>query len=923
MRFEFPGRGGGPPFTTNGGPTIPPATGKVLKWATVPVGLIFLFVLLSVVRAVYTDWLWFDHLGFLSVYTRILTARIWLFFSGAALMGVLTGITMALAYRLSRGPVQLPIPQEAFVWLRRLTISGIVVTGAVISIIFGSVASGRWETLLLFMNSVSFDRLDPVYGNDVSFYAFTVPVLHLVQGWLLGAAIVLLVASVGVYFAHFSLRGVNFALTWPMRIHLAVLGALLMFVIGWGHFLDTYELLFSPSGAVTGATYADVNARRPALLLVTAVAGLSGVLMLGSIYLRNLMQAARLVGGAFGLWVIAAILVGALYPALIQRFVVDPSELTRERPFIERNIEWTRDGFGLDRIVSQGYPVREEVSREVLLGNPQTINNIRLWDYRPLRDVYNQIQHLRLYYDFLDVDVDRYTIDGEYKQVLLAPRELAPEKLPQEAQRWVNRKLQYTHGYGVVMSSATEFTPEGQPEFFIKDVPPQGDVPVKLPQIYYGEGTLGFVIVNSKTEEFDHPATQEEENPTYASYQGLGGVPLSSLIRRMAYTWQFTDINILISGQITSESRIQYQRTIQERIGAVAPFLRLDQDPYIVVAEGKVFWIQDAYTVTDRFPYSRLLNGDFSYVRNSVKVVADAYNGTLRFFVFEPDDPLVRTYARIFPDLFEPMDAMPEALRDHTRYPEDLFSWQAETYLQYHMTDPTVFFNKEDQWSIPSEVVFAKPQQVRPYYVIMKLPGEEREEFVLILPFTPANKPNLVAWLAARNDSPHYGELTSFSFPKVRQIDGPSQVEARIDNDPLISEQFTLWGQSGSFVIRGNLLVIPVGGTLLYAEPVYLQAESLNFPELKRVILVTKDKVVMTPTLRQSVFALLGEAPPAVVRPPPTVEQPPAGSGGISPEELQSQIQGIMDSIRAFQDGLAQLQEALKRLEDLAKRGQP
>ena len=906
---------------------MPPRTGLFIKIGLAALALILLFLVLNLGRGIYTNWLWFSQLGFRSVYTTILTTKIWLFFAGFITMAALTVLSFRYAYRNSWGPVQYPMPPEAVVWLRRALIASIVIVGAIIAIVFGTVLAGRWNDFLRLLNSVSFDMQDPLFNKDVGFYVFTMPALHMVQGWLMGAFIVLLIFSAAIYLAAYTLRGVNPELTPQLRTHLALLGAGFMLTIAAAHLLDIYEMLFSTSGTVTGATFADVTARLPALRLLTGVAALSAIIMLVSIRLKNLRQAMRLLLIALGLWVVAALLAGAAWPALVQRFSVDPNELERERLYIDRNIEWTRIGFDLNRVNLEPYPVREELQPSDLLDNPETVNNIRLWDPRPLLDAYNQIQHLRLYYNFSDVDVDRYTVNGDYRQVLLGTRELFPEGLDPAAQNWVNRKLVYTHGYGVVVSPATEFTEEGQPEFYIKDVPPTGILTVNQPRIYYGENTTDFVVVSTREPEFDHPAIEEGAQPVYiSSYDGLGGVRLSSFLRRLAYAWEFADINVLISSQITGESRTLYRRAISERVSTVAPFLSLDQDPYMVVTEDGLFWIQDAYTTTDRFPYSKRLDEqDFNYIRNSVKVVLDAYNGSLTFYIIEPGgrrDPLVRVYQQIFPDLFRPIEEMPLSLQSHIRYPEVLLRAQAQTYLQYHMIDSKEFFLKEDQWEIPNEVVLEGiSQPVEPYYVIMKLRGEEREEFVLILPFTPQDKPNLVAWMAARSDGEHYGDILAFRFPKDRLFNGPSQIEARIDNDPKISEQFTLWGQSGSIVIRGNLLVIPIGETLLYAEPIYLQAETLDFPELKRVILVTSDQVVMEPTLQESVFALLG-------RTPPTVRTPIAGGGeplpdGITALQLKEGLQRLQEALDALRGGLDEVDESLEGLQELTEESAP
>ena len=603
-------------------------------------------------------------------------------------------------------------------------------------------------------------------------------------------------------------------------------------------------------------------------------------------------------------------------PLSFSVFTVEPNELQRERGFIARNIEFTRAAFGLDRIEERSYEATAQLTSSDILANQETVNNVRLWDPRPLIDIYNQIQHLRLYYNFQDTDVDRYEINGEYRQVLIGARELYPEFLPEEAQRWVNQRLQFTHGYGAAASPVTEFTDEGRPLFFVQDVPPTGDIEINRPEVYYGENTNSYVIVNSETPEFDHPT--EEDVPVYVQYQGSGGVHLSSLLRRIAYAWQFGDINIVISGEILPQSKVLYNRHIQERISHVAPFLQLDADPYLIVEQGRLVWMQDAYTMTDKYPYSRPFDERFNYIRNSVKVVVDAYNGKLQFYIADPQDPLIQTYAKIFPALFKPMDDMSLFLRDHLRYPEDLFSVQSETYLQYHMTDPTVFFNKEDQWSVPLEVFFGSQQAVEPYYVIMKLPGEEDVEFVLILPFTPAEKPNMVAWLSARMDGPEYGKLIAYTFPRGVQIDGPVQIEARIDNDTEISQQFTLWNQSGSVVIRGNLLVIPIADSILYVEPVYLRAEGLPLPELKRVILASANKVVMEPSLDEALEALFGGQ--AVAGP-----SPPSGGGGTPitlSEEAARQLEAIQRALQDLREGIITLEEAVSQLSDLVQEEQ-
>jgi uncharacterized membrane protein (UPF0182 family) len=571
-------------------------------------------------------------------------------------------------------------------------------------------------------------------------------------------------------------------------------------------------------------------------------------------------------------WLVVSIIVGGIFPSLVQRFQVQPSELAREMSYIEYNIQFTREAFALDRIEEQSFPAEDAPTPQDIAQNNVTINNIRLWDPRPLKDTYNQIQSIRLYYDFNDVDIDRYIIDGNYRQVMLSARELSAEKLAGQAQTWVNRKLQFTHGYGIALSPVNEVSSDGLPELLVKDIPPVGDFNIEQPQIYFGEKTNDYVIVKTKTQEFDYPMGDEN---VYGRYQGKDGVSLGSFIRRVVYAWQLGDLNILISGELTPESRVLYYRNIRERVNHLAPFLELDSDPYLVVMDGRLLWIQDAYTTTDRYPYSEPIGGGLNYIRNSVKAVIDAYDGNVTFYIADPEDALIRTYQAIFPNLFVPAAQMPESLRVHIRYPEDMFNIQASVYQTYHMRDARVFYNKEDLWAVPKEVYFGSEQTMEPYYIIMRLPGEEKEEFLLMLPFTPVNKNNTIGWLAARNDGENYGKLLAYLFPKERLVFGPSQIENRIQQDTVITEQLALWGRGGSRVIRGNLLMIPLGKSLLYVEPVFLQAETGGLPQLKRVIVAAGDQIAMEPTLKESIVAIFGaEAPPTepVVKPPAPAE---------------------------------------------------
>ena len=903
---------------------------RVRIWSLAIALAVALVLVLWWAKTVYTDWLWFGQLGFQDVFIKIVTLKVWLFIVGTLVAAGALSANLLLAYRFSRGESIISQPEDVKRLLWALVIGSACLTVAIGGPVLGGAASERWQTIMVFFNRVSFGAPDPQFSLDASFYIATLSLFHFVQGWVLGLAITAIVASLALYVAVYSVRGLGFVLTPRMMGHAAAMGAWLMLIIAVGHALQVYELVLSDNGVVFGATYTDVHARIPALWLLTAIS----LLAMAGFAVSRFYGGLRLMAGSFSLWVIALILAGFVYPALFQRFQVVPDQFTKELPYIQRNLEATRAGFQLNAVQTVAYPAAGKLDFALVQENRATVDNIRLWDLQPLRDAYNQLQFIELYYQFQNMDSDRYMIDGRLRQVLVAARELDPENLPVDAQNWVNQTLQYTHGYGVAMSPATEFTPdEGRPNYFLQDIPIEGKLAVSRPELYYGESPVEFVIVG-------HSLTEVDPAPEFENYDGDGGVPLSSSLRRFAYAWQLGDINILLSDQITRESRLQYRRQIKERVKTIAPFLKLDADPYPVVDNaGRLWWIQDAYTTTRRYPYStphdpgltglpsstqagaRRREGGFNYIRNSVKVVVDAYNGTVGFYVIDPEDPLLQIYRKAFPSLFMEFEEMPPDLRNHIRYPIGMFSAQAQTYLRYHVTDPQVFFNQADQWAVPLESRFGKRGvRVIPSYLVLKNPGEDREEFILMLPFTPAgDKKNLVGWLAARNDSPNYGQLLSFQVPSNPQVDGPSQVEARIENDQEISQQFTLWEGSGSRIIRGQLLVIPIAGRIIYVESLYLQSEFLAFPELKKVILADGSDVVMANSVDEALAMLIGGVPETAS---PMTDGISTGSSGVGGagldlrglrglDEIEAAVTGLGDAVQELEEALEILRESV------------
>jgi uncharacterized membrane protein (UPF0182 family) len=864
--------------------------------------LIVVAVLLTTGLDLYTDLTWFNALGFASIVWRRIGTE-WLLFAGAWLVATLVlGANWWLARRLAgMGHMTVPwlrqqrsdyrVTTEPTVRVIAARIANILlaVLAVIMGFFFALPARAMWLTALMSANATSFGQADPILGRDISFYVFRLPWWRFLQGWLLWLVLLALGGGALVYLASISAerltskaRVVGERFPW-LRLppaaerHLLVLGAAALGLFAWGYQLNIANLLYSTSGAAYGAGYTDVHARLPAMQLLTWIAAAGAIVLLAALVIR----VRWLPYAVLGAWLVVAFLGGSVYPSLLQRVAVEPNELAREREFIQHSIQLTQAAFGLDKIAEADFAVTEETVPFDLQANESTLQNVRLWDYRPLMRTYSQLQEIRLYYSFNDVDVDRYLVNGQYRQVTLATREIAQDELPETAQTWVNRHLVYTHGSGVVLSPVNEVVQEGLPLLWVRDIPPQSSFPelaLDRPEIYYGELSQGYVIAGTEEQELDYPAGDQN---VYTSYAGTGGVLLNSPLKRLAYALRLGDTQVLLSSAITPDSRLMWRRAIAERVRTVAPFLSYDADPYPVIVDGRLVWILDAYTTSDRYPYSEPVqtqSGPLNYIRNSVKVTMDAYDGTLTFYIIDPSDPLVATYAAIFPDLFRPVEEMDPVLVAHWRYPEDMFRIQADKYRTYHMTDPQVFYNQEDQWNWSEEVVSGEQARVEPYYVIMRLPDEPSAEFVLMLPYTPSTKQNMIAWLYARNDGEHYGELGVYKFPKQRLVYGPMQVESRIDQDPVISQQLSLWNQRGSQVIRGNLLVIPVDQSVLYVEPIYLQAEASQLPELRRVIVSYGNRIAMEETLGASLAQVMGVAP--VVEELPIPQTPPPLTGG-------------------------------------------
>ena len=839
--------------------------------------IVALLIALGRASGLVVDWAWFSSVGYAGVFWTVFVSRLMIFAAVFIASAALLWINGALALRFasrrrsrlpavfdidfsavrapSGAPTQpLRLPTTLLPW-RLIIIAAALVIGLLVAI--GE--AENWGLMLRFLYQSPYGQSDPLFDKDISFYLFSLPVYVALKNWLMWLLFLSALIAGAVYFAHgqINLDRRPWVVSPAAVAHGSALLGLYFAVKAGSYFLDRYLLLYNDNGVVVGAGYADVNIGLPALWLLVGLAGVAAIVAWTNVWRRGyglvIIATAAVFGGSF--------IFATLIPGVFERFYVKPSELQLEAPFIKRNIELTREAYNLRQISVKPFPAEQGLTFQSLQRNRGTIDNIRLWDWRPLMDTYAQLQEIRTYYKFLDVDVDRYHLDNSYQQVTLAARELAPSLLSANAQTWVNLHLLFTHGNGVVMSPVTQKSAEGLPIFYLKDIPPiaSGGPRITEPRIYFGEGTDDYVIVKSSTPEFDYPKGKDN---AYATYDGKDGIPIGTSRWRTLFAWYLNDLNVLLSRYITGDSRIMLHRNIQDRVRTLAPFLRLDHDPYIVISNGRLYWMQDAYTTSNWFPYAHpQANGDINYIRNSVKAVIDAYNGTVSFYVADPTDPILATYRNIFPTLFKPLAAMPSDLQQHIRYPEDLFYIQALEYRAYHMEAPEVFYNREDLWQFPREPTDAnnaryEPAQMAPYYIMMRLPGDPQTEFFLMLPMVPSQRENMIAWLAARCDPPDYGKLIVYEFPKEKLVYGPFQIEARINQNTKISQQISLWNQMGSRVIRGNLLVVPIENSILYVSPLYLRAETGQLPELKRVIAAYGDRVVMEETLPAALAAL-------------------------------------------------------------------
>jgi len=907
----------------SGGELQPPVSWKGLGIAAAVLALI---VTAHVLKSIYVDFLWFQSVGFESIFRTRLTAQVILFLAGALAGAIAIGGNILLARRFApKGPEESFINELHPATIRRMADLLLAGGALLVAVSFGRAASGAWETVLRWMNGVRFGQLDEQFGRDIAFFLFDLPAYRFFQAWLMGLVMASLVAAAAVYGLSYALQQFRLHVTRPMRAHLSVLGGAAILLIAVNSYLGIFDLVNSSGGIVYGGTYADIHARLPVRYVLTGLAALAGIVTIAHGLLSP--QGFRVPLAAFGLWVVAGI-GGGLYPQVIQSLQVEPNELRREEPYIDRHIRATRQAWSLDRVDAVSHPANPVVTREEMARNPATLQNIRLLDPTPLNATLNELQALRPLYRFRDIDISRYPLAAgtqeTHQQVLISARELDLARVGDR--NWTRDRLQLTHGFGAVATPVTEVEEEGLPRLMLRDIPPQAeDSRLELTEagsrIYFGELTQHYVVVNSQEPEFDYPDPEQAGRDIRTFYEHDRGISLSSLFRRLILSWELWDLNLLISGEIQSDSRVLMHRQIQDRVRKIAPFLTLDTDPYVFIMDSGLYWMQPAYTIATGYPYSQPAGGGVNYIRNSVQIVTDSRTGDVAFYLVDPEDPVAETFARIFPGLFTPAEAMSGAVRQQLRYPLDLFRVQAQHYQRYHVTNAEVFFLGEDFWEIPIQRLRGTTQAMDPYYLTMRLPDEEQTEFVLILPFTPRERENTVAWLAGRSDGEHFGSLRNFRFPSGVLVFGPSQIENRIEQNALISQQLTLWDTAGSEVLRSTLMMVPVGDSFLYVQPVYLQAAGGRMPELRRVIVANGNAVAMEETFEQALEVVTGLRTPTAPDVQMTTETPAdiSAAGEIPPAPeggLQRLIQQARQSSDATQAELDRLRGLLDQIEE-------
>jgi uncharacterized membrane protein (UPF0182 family) len=922
----------------------PPKRRRLKIWLVV--AALVLLLALSRILSIYVSSLWFGSIGYSSVYWYVFKLKLALFFGSALLTALLLSLTFLLfqrlfgAYAFEQRTIILNNQPFQFSPAKFIRPLGWLIA-ALVGIVYGFSQKDHWRQFALYWNQPSTNVSDPIFGKSLAFYLFSLPLYDLLNSWLLGVTFIVLVAALAYSLLGLPQTVLKPSVRWSSGA--AFRGvccalALFLLVVSWRTYLSRFPFLWQDHAVFSGVTYTEAHYTLPALLIVAIALVIAAIILLVNAFaVRRFSLLLIALALPLAVYIIGVILV----PSYIQSFIVKPNELDRESPYIGHNIEWTRRGFALDQVEQRDFEAETSTAGLDLANNRDSIENIRLWDWRALQDTLRQIQAIRTYYDFPDVDVDRYANGGTARQMMIAGREINDDKLPSSSRNWINERLIYTHGYGVTMNSAIGFTPEGLPQFVLSNMPVESTAPeikVTRPEIYYGELTDRYVYVKTKQNEFDYP---QGDTNTYTTYQGTGGIRIGNRLRRMILAWSIGDLSKLpFSNDVTSDSHVLINRNIRDIVNGVAPFLTYDKDAYIVVSnEGRLFWMLDAFTESDYFPYSThhdVADNSLNYIRNSVKVVIDAYNGTANFYVFDNQDPIINAYRRVFPNLFQDASQMPADLRAHVRYPETLVRAQGEVYSLYHTLNPKVFFQREDVWSIAQQITVTADNKkqntsIDPYYVMMQLPGEQQKnEFVLILPFTPASRNNMIGWMAGRSDGEYYGKLVAYNFPKSRLIDGPVQIESRIDQNAQLSEKFSLWNQQGSRVIRGHLLVIPMGRSLLFVEPVYLQAERSPMPELRLVVLATQEKLAFGETFTEAMNSLFGEEamkPPAQQQPNQPTPQQPTPSADL-PQLIDRAIQEFDDYQRLTSQGKLgeagqKLEQHKRTLEEIRQKSKP